>query len=217
MPGRSFVRLNPVYKTVLACLFLLPFCTALSFAAAPWSHDWDYEETHSDVREFAAAGFVHVRLSVGDVHIKRGDASKISLRYTVKSSREKNVKDATMNFDVHGNDATIEFHAPSGGNTQFDVELEVPQNTNLDVHAKVGDVTVDDVEGDKDLTLGVGDIRVGKGHAGYRLVNASTGIGDVDGDGYGETSGWLGKTLKYHGEGKYELRAHVGVGDVHLE
>jgi len=48
-------------------------------------------------------------------------------------------------------------------------------------------------------------------------VSASTGIGDVDGDGYGETSGWLGKTLKYHGEGKYELRAHVGVGDVHLE
>ena len=46
------------------------------------------------------------------------------------------------------------------------------------------------------------------------MVNASTGIGDVNSDGYGETSGWLGKTLKYHGEGKYELRAHVGVGDI---
>ena len=198
-------------------MFLLSFCAAPSFAITPASHDWDYEETHSDVREFAVGGFVHVRLSVGDVHIKRGDASKISLRYTVKSSREKNVKDATMNFDVRGNDATIEFHAPSGGNTQFDVELEVPQNTNLDVHEKVGDLTVEDVEGDKDLSLGVGDIRVSKGQAGYRLVNASAGIGDVNGDGYGETSGWLGKTLKYHGEGKYELRAHVGVGDVHLE
>ena len=187
------------------------------FAATSGSHDWDYEETHSDSRDFAAGGFVHVRLSVGDMHIRRGDTNKIALRYTVKSSRERNVKEATVNFDVRGSDATIEFHAPSGGNTQFDVELEVPQNTNLDVHEKVGDVTVDNVEGDKDLSLGVGDIRVGKGHAGYRLVSASTGIGDVDGDGYGETSGWLGKTLKYHGEGKYELRAHVGVGDVHLE
>jgi hypothetical protein len=217
MPGRSLARLSPHYRMVLACLFLLPFCAAPLCAAASSSHDWDYEESHSDAREFAAGGFVHVRLSVGDVHIKRGDAGRISLRYTVKSSRERNVKEATVNFDVHGNDATIEFHAPSGGNTQFDVELEVPQNTNLDVHEKVGDVTVNDVEGDKDLSLGVGDIRVGKGHAGYRLVSASTGIGDVDGDGYGETSGWLGKTLKYHGEGKYELRAHVGVGDVHLE
>jgi hypothetical protein len=187
------------------------------FAATSGSHDWDYEETHSDSRDFAAGGFVHVRLSVGDMHIRRGDTNKIALRYTVKSSRERNVKEATVNFDVHGSDATIEFHAPSGGNTQFDVELEVPQNTNLDVHEKVGDVTVDNVEGDKDLSLGVGDIRVTKGHAAYRMVNASAGIGDVDGDGYGETSGWLGKTLKYHGEGKYELRAHVGVGDVHLE
>ena len=216
MPGRSLARFNPLHKTVLACLVLLPFCAAPLCAAAS-SHDWDYEEAHSDAREFAAGGFVHVRLSVGDVHIKRGDASKISLRYTIKSSRERNVKEATVNFDVHGTDATIEFHAPSSGNTQFDVELEVPQNTNLDVHEKVGDVAVEDVEGDKDLSLGVGDIRVSKGHAGYRLVSASTGIGDVDGDGYGETSGWLGKTLKYHGEGKYELRAHVGVGDVHLE
>lgn len=44
------------------------------------------------------------------------------------------------------------------------------------------------------------------------------GIGDVNSDGYdGETKGWLGKTLKYHGDGKYELRAHVGVGDINLE
>jgi hypothetical protein len=208
MPGSSLVRSNPLHKTVLACLFLVPFCAA---------SDWNYEETHSDARDFVAGGFMHVRLSVGDMHIRRGDANKISLRYTVKSRRESNVKDAHVDFDVRGNDATIEFHAPSGANTQFDVELEVPQKTNLDVHEKVGDVTVEDVEGDKDLTLSVGDIRVTNEREGYRLVNASAGIGDVNGDGYGETSGWLGKKLKYHGDGKYELRAHVGVGDIRLE
>jgi len=127
------------------------------------------------------------------------------------------VKDAHVDFDVRENDASLEFHAPTGGNTQFDVELEVPQNTNLDVHEKVGDLTVENVEGDKDLSLGVGDIRIANERSGYRLVNASAGIGDVNGDGYGETSGWLGKTLKYRGDGKYELRAHVGVGDIHLE
>jgi hypothetical protein len=208
MRGRSLVRSNPLHKTVLACLFLVPFCAA---------SDWNYEETHSDARDFVAGGFMHVRLSVGDMHIRRGDSNKISLRYTVKSRRERNLKDAHVDFDVRGNDATIEFHAPSGANTQFDVELEVPEKTNLDVHEKVGDVTVEDVEGDKDLTLSVGDIRVTNEREAYRLVNASAGIGDVNGDGYGETSGWLGKTLKYHGDGKYELRAHVGVGDIRLE
>jgi hypothetical protein len=213
MAGRSLVRLNSIYKAVLVCL------VAVSLSALPLraSDDWNYEDTRNDAREFAAGGFVHVRLSVGDMHIKRGDTNKISLHYTVKSRRERNVKEANVEFDIRGNNATIEFHAPTGGNTQFDVELEVPQTTNIEVHTKVGDVTVEDVEGDKDLSLGVGDIRVSSGHAGYRVVNASTGIGDVNGDGYGETSGWLGKTLKYHGDGKYELRAHVGVGDIHLE
>jgi len=217
MPGRSLVRLNPLYKAVLACLCLVSLSAVPLFAAGGSNHDWNYEETRSDARDFAAGGFVHVRLSVGDMHIKRGDTNKISLRYTIKSRREKNLKEANVDFDVHGNDATIEFHAPSGANTQFDVELEVPQTTNIDVHAKVGDITVEDVEGDKDLSLGVGDIRVSNGRAGYRLVSASAGIGDVNGDGYGETSGWLGKSLKYRGEGKYELRAHVGVGDINLE
>jgi hypothetical protein len=213
MAGRSLVRLNSIYKAVLVCLI------AVSFSAVPLraADDWNFEDTRADAREFTAGGFVHVRLSVGDMHIKRGDTNKISLHYTVKSRREKNVKEASVEFDVRGNNATIEFHGPTGGNTQFDVELEVPQTTNIDVHAKVGDVTVEDVEGDKDLSVGVGDIRVSNEHSGYRMVNASTGIGDVNGNGYGETSGWLGKTLKYHGDGKYELRAHVGVGDIHLE
>jgi hypothetical protein len=208
MSRQSLLQGGHIYKVVLLFLFLVPLCAA---------SDWDYQETHNDVRDFAAGGYLHVRLSVGDLHIKRGDSTKIRLQYTVKSRREHNVKEAHVDFDIRGNDAKIEFHAPSSGNTQFDVELEVPESTNLDVHQKVGDLTLDSIEGDKDLSLGVGDIRIADGHSGYRTVHASTGIGDVNGNGYGETSGWLGKTLKYRGDGKYELRAHVGVGDIRLE
>jgi len=209
MPGRSLLRLSILYKTVVVCLLLAPFCVA--------SDHWDYEETRDEVRDFVAGGMLHVRLSVGDVHIKHGDSNKIRLHYTVKSRRESRVKEAHVDIDIRGRDANIEFHAPSGGNTQFDVELEVPASTNLDVHEKVGDLTVSDVEGDKDLELSVGDIRVEAERSAYHLVRASTSIGDVNGDGYGETSGWLGKTLKYRGDGKYELRAHVSVGDITLE
>ena len=192
---------------------LAPFC-----AAHEGNYDdWNYEETHNDAREFVAGGYVHVHLAVGDMHIKRGDSDKIKLTYTVKSRRESYAKEASVDFDVRSNNATLEFHAPTGKNTSFDVELEVPQNTNIDVHTKVGSICIDGIEGDKDLSVSVGDIRVANGSARYRMVNASTSIGDVNSDGYGETSGWLGKTLKYHGEGKYELRAHVGVGDIRLE
>jgi hypothetical protein len=196
----------------MLCLLLVPFA-----AARGNDNDWRYEESRSDSREFTAGGTFHIHMKVGDLHIRRGDADKIRLTYTVKSRHERNVKEARADLNVHGNDATLELSVPSSNNTQFDVELEVPANTNLDVHQKVGDLTVDSVEGNKDLELGVGDIHVTPERSGYRLVRASTGIGDVNSDGYGETSGWLGKTLRYRGEGKYELRAHVGVGDITLE
>ncbi len=219
-PGKPLLHFPSLYKILFACLLLTAFSAITLSAATPASptpNDWDYQETHSEAREFMTGGMLHVHLSVGDVHVKRGEGTKIRVTYTVKSRHERNVKEAQVDFEVRGNDAVLEFHAPSGGNMQFDVELEVPANTNLDVHEKVGDLTIENIEGDKDLELGVGDIRVANEHAGYRLVNASAGIGDVNGVGYGETSGWLGKTLKYRGDGKYELRAHVGVGDIHLE
>src|SRR5260370_17414808 len=142
---------------VLASLLLVPFCFA--------SDHWDYEETHTDARDFTAGGTLHVRLSVGDLRIRRGDSNKIHLRYTVKSRRERNVKDAKVDFDVHGNDARIEFRSPTSGNTQFDVELEVPPNTSLDVHEKVGDMIVENVEGDKDLSLSAAHIRLDAAHS----------------------------------------------------
>jgi hypothetical protein len=209
MPGKSPIHLTQLYKTIVVCLLLAPFCAA--------SDHWNYEESHNEVRDFVAGGIVHVRMSVGDLHITRGDSNKIRLHYTVKSWHESQIKESRVDIDVHGRDANIDFHAPTSNNTQFDVELEVPQNTNLDVHEKVGDLRVEDIEGDKDLELGVGDIRVAAERAAYHLVRASAGIGDVNGNGYGETSGWLGKTLKYHGDGKYELRARVGVGDIELQ
>src|ERR1022692_2965159 len=209
MPGRSLIRRTTLLSTVLVCLLLVPFCAA--------SDHWDYEETHSEVRDFVAGGMLHVRLSVGNLRVLRSDSNKIRLHYTVKSRRESNVKDAHVDIEVRGSNANIEFHAPTTGNTQFDVELEVPQNTNLEVHEKVGDLTVEDIEGDKDLGLGVGDIRVAFGRAAYHLVRASTSIGDVNTRTGDVSAGFLGKTLKYYGDGKYELRAHVSIGDISLE
>ena len=206
--SRLTLRSTSIHKVLLLCLFLVPLASA---------NDYKYEESHHDSRDFADGGYLHVRLKVGDLHVKRGDSNKIRLDYRVRCKYENDLKDASVDFDVKGNDATIEFHT-HGSNTEVEVELEVPQNTNLDLHGKVGDLTVGKIEGDKDIDLGVGDIRIAKSSGSYRTVNASTGIGDVHGwEGSGEAKGWLGKTLKYHGEGKYDLRAHVGVGDIHLD
>ena len=212
MAARSAFRFTRLGKTLLLGFILAAFNLPLL------GDDWNYEETHRDTREFVTGGSVHVHMTVGRVRIRRGDSDKINLEYTIKSRRESNLKQVRVDFDVHGKDATLEFHSSSSGNTNLEVTIEVPQNTNLDVHEKVGDLIVEhSIEGDKYLDLGVGDIRVANSPTGYRLISASSGIGDVNGASYGQASGWLGKSLRYHGEGKYELRAHVSVGDIHLD
>jgi hypothetical protein len=207
--SRATVRFVSLHKAILLCPFLVPLASA---------NDYKYQESHHDARDFAGGGYLHVRLKVGDLHVKRGDSNKIRLDYTVKSKYESNLKDATVDFNVSGNDATIEFHASHSENLELEVELEVPENTNLELRQKVGDLKVDRIQGDKEVELGVGDLWIAKDAGSYRTVNASTGIGDVHGwEGSGEVKGWLGKTLKYEGDGKYDLRAHVGVGDIHLD
>lgn len=213
---RTIPRYVPLYAVVLFCLVLAPLCRAAGHGG-----DWDYRESHSDSRDFVSGGTLHLQLNVGDLEIRRSDSNQIRLRYTVKSRRESRLHDAHVNFEVNGRNASLDFHAPTGSNTSIDVELDIPQNTSLDIHAKVGDVRIEGIEGDKDVELGVGDIHIARDSSSYNLVRVSTSIGDVNGhlpqDRNSETSGWLGKTLRYSGNGKYELRAHVSVGDITLE
>ena len=98
--NRTSIRLH---RVLLFCLLLVPFCAA---------NDYKYEDTRHDARDFVNGGTLHLRLKVGDVHIRRGETAQIRLQYTIKSAHEQNLKEVTVDFDVHGNDANIEFHAP---------------------------------------------------------------------------------------------------------
>ena len=193
---------------------------AAPFAAA---HK-DFKESYSETRPLHAGAALHIQWRVGDVRIFKGaDPNNLHIRYIVRSSNESTAKKAKVEFSAHGDDLTIEAHSPLHGDTSIDADIEVPDRINLDVRLKVGDLEVDDIVGDKDLSVGVGDIRVRGDAPDYRSVHAKTGIGDVDWtppkgtqtDGLRQ-SGWLGHKVSYNSSGKYELRAEVSVGDIEL-
>lgn len=203
-------------KAALLIALLVPFAVASQ----------NFEKTQSEVHPFVSGGTLHVRLSVGEVHITKGaDKTNLHVRYTIHSNRESNLHETQVRFETRGNDGTLEFHSPYRGNTSIDAEIEVPDLTGLDVRVKVGEVCVEGITGDKILALNIGDIHVGVGEAlDYRVVRAKTRIGDVDWRpkgglanalNYGE-SGWLGHKLTYNSNGKYELRAEVSIGDIDL-
>ncbi len=180
----------------------------------------DLPQAQIELREFSPGGSLRMALRVGDVRIIKGtDNQHIRLRYTPKSN-DKDVADSdfarrvSLRFEVHGSEAEIKFEAPQGGT--IDAVLEVPSPTNLDVKMRVGDLGVEGVEGNKDLQVHVGDIHVGLGSKpNYCKVDASTHIGDIS-QSLGRTKGWwlLGQSLKFRGDGQYQLHAHAGIGDI---
>lgn len=185
---------------------------------------WAIPRTGADSRAFSPGGYIEVSLPVGDVHVVSTQNSRIELHYRVKpktgwfGSESSALANLRLRFEVHGNQASVEFKDDNGGNkSSIEVELDIPSQENLSVRLGVGDIRVRQITGDLRLETGVGDIQAAVTGAGdYRSVEASTGVGDVEGGPFGNASGFVGKSLDFNGQGHYRLTAHTGVGDIKL-
>jgi hypothetical protein len=172
--------------------------------------------THTQVLESPPGGSLWFRLRGGDLHIKRGtDLQHIVVRYTPDPKKPELEKEVQVRSRLHGWQVQVEVRAPMS--LSVDVEVEVPSPISLEVHLTGGDLTVEGVEGDKNLRLFAGDLKVDVGTLeNVRDAEVSVGVGDVSVPPIGEVHGWLGHTWKYQGGGQYHLYAHAGFGDVSL-
>jgi len=171
---------------------------------------------HTQVFESPAGGSLCFRLRGGDLHIKRGtDQQHIVVRYTPDPKKPEQEKNVQVRSWLHGSQVQVEVRAPMS--LSVDVDVEVPSPIALEVHLTGGDLTVEGVEGDKNLQLFAGDLKVDVGTLqSVRDAEVSVRIGDVSVPAVGEVHGWLGHTWKYHGDGQYRLYAHTGFGDASL-
>lgn len=96
-------------------------------------------------------------------------------------------------------------------------ELSVPRALALEIEMGVGEITIDGLEGDLDVELGVGDADIRAPRARASHVSVETGIGDAEirGGGTGTRSrGFIGSHAVWSdGGGRSQVRLHVGVGD----
>ncbi|MGH9432729.1 MAG: hypothetical protein ACRD3T_14395 [Terriglobia bacterium] len=193
-----------MWRAVLA-IWALSLSSAVGFAA-----------THTQVIQFAPGDSLQFRLRGGDVHIIKGsDPQHIVVRYTPDSKRQDDDQKVQLRTRIAGSRVEVEIKAPPS--LGVDTEIEVPSPVSLRVHLTGGDLTIEGVEGNKDLRVFAGDIKVDVGpSSSLRRAVASTRIGDVDAPEGGEIHGWLGHTWKYEGKGQYSLYAHVSFGDVEL-
>ena len=98
------------------------------------------------------------------------------------------------------------------------IHIEVPRKTNLRAQMPAGQVTVNEVVGDKDIELYAGQITITAAHKwDYKNVDVSVSIGQVNAPVYGEgRGGFFDSVKKQNADGEYRLHAHVTTGQIDL-
>lgn len=97
--------------------------------------------------------------------------------------------------------------------------VSIPQHLAVEVDLGVGQVEVNGVSRDVDVNVGVGAVELGLANNNYRIIDASSGVGDAHIRGVSNVDNdraVVSKNATWHGEGKYAVEVDVGVGDADI-
>jgi hypothetical protein len=194
---------------LLAAAFLLPSpAVALNqVAVEDLAH-------HPLDAEFPSGGQLQMHIRSADVRIVGSDENKVAVSVSGKEARDSD--DIKARFQRNGDFG--ELWVTGGPSSNVTITVKVPKSSSLKVRIFAGDVEVMDIQGDKNIELGAGDLTIGVGDAAnYSRVEASVATGDIEAPPFRESHGGLFRSFEKTGSGKYKLIAHVGAGDLTLK
>ena len=170
-------------------------------------------QNHPFAVDFPSGSNLRLHLRSGEFRIVGRDDNKIAVHF--KGRNADNARDLTVRFRRSDDDADLRIFG--GPKNNLEITIEVPSSSKLFVRMPAGDLSVEDVSGDKDVELHFGELTIAVGNAAdYSHVDASVVTGDLEAAPFGESPGGLFRSFEKHGTGKYKLHAHVGAGDLTL-
>lgn len=142
-----------------------------------------------------------------------------SIRVTCTDDDRDFEKQVQIRFSGTDGDGKLTIVGGTLHTNNLKIHVEVPRRTSVRVRMSAGQVTMDDVSGDKDVELTAGQISLRGLHTrDYRKVDASVDVGQVSAPVYGaDKGGFFRSFTKSQPDGEYLLRAHVTTGQVDLE
>jgi len=159
-------------------------------------------------KKFRTAGLVRIRLSSGGYTISGTDSNAIVVTCDQPNRAKVEIKTAESTADVSITDT------PHGN---FNATIEVPRRSDLWVRLSAGELKIENVEGNKDVESGAGDVYIEVPHPEeYGHRDASVTAGDLNAAAFEVSKGGLFRSFDQEGKGKYRLHAHVGAGNLTL-
>jgi hypothetical protein len=145
---------------------------------------------------------------------------QVAIHVSCSASSDETATSAAFHFSPTANGGKLSIVGPhlQHGNNGLEVKIEVPRRTNLSIRMFAGQVTVEEVKGDKDIEVGAGQITISSIHDGdYHNVDASVGVGEVQARAFGtDKGGFFRKFSRKNSNGDYRLQAHVTTGQIEL-
>jgi len=164
-------------------------------------------------RPFSQNGRIRMDLSAGEYHISGSPDTRIRLEWNVRDADQ--LPKVRARADVHNSDATITTDGPT--NKGLNVAIQLPQQADLYIRLTAGDLRIEGIQGNKDVELHAGDVRIDVGRAeDYRNVDASVWAGEIQAAPFQVFKGGLFRSFDWRGKGPYRLHAHLKAGDLRL-
>ena len=194
---------------VSLCLLSLAACLALAEKSTDVT---EVGKNHFEA-EFAPGGLLRMHICSSELRVIGSDENKIQIHYWGKNTDKGD--EVKVSLKTAGN--TGELRISGGPHNNFEIEIRVPKNSDLYLRVPAGDVEVSGLTGDKDVEVHAGDVRIEIGDPeDYARVDASVNAGDIDAAPFGASKSGLFRSFRRQGNGKYQLHAHVGAGDLTL-
>jgi hypothetical protein len=163
-------------------------------------------------RPFAPGGRLEMDLSAGEYRLVGTADDRIHVEWRIGDSGR--LSDVRTKLDVQGTTARLSTDGPQ---SNFRVHIKVPSRSDLQLRLTAGELSVEGIEGSKDIELHAGEINIEVGRAEeYAQVNLSVWAGEIDAAPFHVNKGGLFRSFGWRGSGRYRLRASLKAGEVRL-
>lgn len=164
--------------------------------------------------DFPANSHVRLYLCSSSVEISGTNEEKIQVHF--KAQHSEDIGHMRVSFKRKGDTGKLEISGCPHNN--FEIELRIPQNSDLYARMFAGDLNIRGVTGNKDVQIHAGDMSLALGDASeYGNVELSVTVGDLDAGAFNVQKDGLFRSWHRYASGKYSLHAHVGAGDLTLQ
>jgi hypothetical protein len=195
------------------CLIILTFYLLSCLAFGQQTVEFKQQGKQEFLADFASGGRLDLNIRSGEVTVRGTDENTVRVRFDPKNSDD--LRDVKVSFKANRNSGTL--NISGGPRNDFRIRIDIPRNSDLRLRVVAGDVSVEDLVGDKDVEMWAGDLNMRVGNAAdYGKVDASVRAGDLDMGPFGVSKSGLFRSYKTVGSGPHRLHVHVTAGDVEL-